>query len=333
VVALVGTVVGACLLAVLLTAAEWSNPEDREPQPRPRRGTRADLAWFFVYLAYAPITALGVSAAVSTISRHGLARGAIDRVPWAIQLVFALVVAELCAYWLHRAMHRIPRLWRMHAVHHGATDLRWWSTFRFHPVDGVFAHAVPLLVAAACGFGPPVVAGYLAIVFVVTMFAHADVWIPGRLLTRVVAVPAFHRRHHEVGRDDTNFALVLPIVDRIFGTWSVNNRETDGQRSDVGDRAQRDRLRRIALAPMPDQRSLEIDDPDLDRDQRVPRAYHRGDQWERDEKRDRMRHEIHPQPGRPAPLPTGSPHDCEAQRVERRLDRERQRQRGDVESG
>jgi sterol desaturase/sphingolipid hydroxylase (fatty acid hydroxylase superfamily) len=121
-------------------------------------------------------------------------------------------------------MHARPSLWGVHATHHTAADVRWWTTFRFHPVDGALQHAVPLLVAAALGFGPTALSGYVAVVFVVTVFAHADVWVPTRIVARVVAVPAFHRTHHEVGRDNVNYGLVLPIWDWLFGTGDFNSR-------------------------------------------------------------------------------------------------------------
>jgi len=280
--------IGGTALALLLTLAEWVDPEGRDPQPRPRRGTRADIGWFLVYVAYAPVTATVVATWVAGVSRHGVFRTSIERAPVMVQFALGVAVAEACAYWLHRAMHRVPVLWRIHAVHHGAPDVRWWTTFRFHPVDGVLAHAAPLLVIAACGFGPSVIAGYLAVVFVVTILAHADVWIPGRLLTCAVALPAFHRRHHAVGHDDVNFALVLPIIDRLFGTWSVDECETDGQRRDIRDSAQRNRVERSALASAPDERGLEIHDTDLDRDECGGRAEERGEERERDEECDRV---------------------------------------------
>ncbi len=171
-----------------------------------------------MHFSYAPLTALTVTAAVSALAEHGLARGLVAHSPAVAQLVGAVVLADLAAYWLHRAMHSMRGLWRLHAVHHGATDLHWWSAFRFHPLDGILASTIPLLAVAAFGFGVGAVAGYVAIVFVVTVFAHADVWVPGPGLARFVATPAFHRSHHESGRTDANFAVVLPIWDRLFGT-------------------------------------------------------------------------------------------------------------------
>jgi sterol desaturase/sphingolipid hydroxylase (fatty acid hydroxylase superfamily) len=241
---LLGTVAGAVLLAALLSAAEWINPEDREFGRRRDRGSRGDVIWFVVYLAYAPLTGLATMAFVSGVARHGIARSIAARQPWSVRVAGAVLVAELAAYWLHRAMHASPRLWRLHSVHHGATDLHWWSTFRFHPVDGATAHAVPLLVAAACGFGPDVVVVYLGVVFVVSAFAHADVWIPSTLLDRLVVAPRFHRTHHETGCDNANFALVLPVYDHLFRTAA----HTTGKRRFGTDPAidQRSRARPIA---------------------------------------------------------------------------------------
>jgi sterol desaturase/sphingolipid hydroxylase (fatty acid hydroxylase superfamily) len=215
---LFGTAAGAVVLAGLLSAAEWIDPEDQDLRRHRTRGSRVDVVWFVVYLAYAPLTGLAAMALVSNLAHHGITRSIVERQPWSVRVVGAMLVAELAAYWLHRAMHAVPRLWRVHSVHHGATDLHWWSTFRFHPIDGALAHAAPLLVAAACGFGPDVLAVYLGVVFVVTAFAHADVWVPATILDRLVVVPRFHRTHHETGCDDTNFALVLPVYDALFGT-------------------------------------------------------------------------------------------------------------------
>src|SRR5262249_13525321 len=38
--------------------------------------------------------------------------------PLALQIGFAALVAEGVSYWQHRLIHRIPWLWRFHALHH-----------------------------------------------------------------------------------------------------------------------------------------------------------------------------------------------------------------------
>lgn len=222
---LVGVGVGAALLALVLSAAEWVNPEAlAEPRSR-RRVTAGDFGWFVVYVGYAPLTAAAVMALVAVVAAHGPGHVVVTHAPFWEQCAGAFAVADGCAYWLHRAMHSVPVLWRVHRVHHGATSVRWWTTFRFHPGDGVLAHAVPLTAAALCGFGPDALAVYLAFVFGVTLFAHADVWIPATGASRIIVLPRFHRAHHAVDHEHSNFALVLPVWDLVFGTASFGTAE------------------------------------------------------------------------------------------------------------
>jgi len=72
------------------------------------------------------------------------------------------------------------------------------------------------------GLGLPLVAlaPWLFAAGVVTVLAHCNVAMPGRWIARVVVTPGYHRSHHERGRDGSNFALVLPVMDIVFGTAS-----------------------------------------------------------------------------------------------------------------
>jgi sterol desaturase/sphingolipid hydroxylase (fatty acid hydroxylase superfamily) len=89
---------------------------------------------------------------------------------------------------------------------------------RFHPVNALLDLSVPYFVAAALGVGTGAIAATASIVAIVTLFAHADVHVPGRWLDRVVVTPRYHRTHHELGELATNVALVLPLLDALFGT-------------------------------------------------------------------------------------------------------------------
>ncbi len=204
--------------AVLVGTAELLAPE-RGRRRLDRRQALTDLGWMALYVAYVPWVGALTWAAVRDVG-HGRWAGAVAAWPWAIRVASAALTAELVHYGIHRAMHTVPFLWRLHSVHHSSTDVRWWSTFRFHPVDSALTLVVPAVVAAWCGFGAAAIAPYMLVVGVVTLFAHADVFVPGRVLAAVVVTPAFHRSHHEVGRDQCNFALVLPAFDVLFGSAS-----------------------------------------------------------------------------------------------------------------
>ena len=40
--------------------------------------------------------------------------------PWLVQFLLAVFVADLAEYWCHRALHQVPWLWRFHAIHHSS---------------------------------------------------------------------------------------------------------------------------------------------------------------------------------------------------------------------
>ena len=206
------------VISALLGAAERIDPEaDVWTRPDPAQ-RRIDLIWMGAYVFYAPIVGWIAAGAIETSAGAAPLSSQLASVPWAVRLAGAVVVAEFVAYSIHRVMHTVPVLWRVHAVHHGATDLRWRTAFRFHPAETVLMHVGPYAAATLIGFGTDVTAVLIVTVTVVTMFAHADVYVPGRALATMIVTPGYHRSHHEVGRDHTNFALVLPLIDIVFRT-------------------------------------------------------------------------------------------------------------------
>jgi sterol desaturase/sphingolipid hydroxylase (fatty acid hydroxylase superfamily) len=162
------------------------------------------------------------------------ARATVGALPFAVQLGLIVVVCELGMYWSHRLEHEIPFLWRFHAVHHSSRDLDWLSTQRSHPIDGIFRKAflVPLY---AVGFSPVGIGIYLVAYYFWSFVVHANVtWRFGRL-EAVVASPAFHRWHHaaEPAARDTNYAPLLPVFDRLFGTLRQPDRRPRAYGSDA----------------------------------------------------------------------------------------------------
>jgi sterol desaturase/sphingolipid hydroxylase (fatty acid hydroxylase superfamily) len=170
---------------------------------------RTDFAYLGARLVLSPASALALAAAAVITSRDPL-QTMIGNCPFLVQVAGAFVVAELCAYGVHRYEHYKRTLWKLHSVHHSPGHLDWLAGFRFHPIDAVIQQLVPSAVAMALGFRATLV----------TLFAHCNVYVPDKWLSRVVVTPSYHRSHHEVGREASNFALVLPVIDGLFGTAS-----------------------------------------------------------------------------------------------------------------
>lgn len=146
--------------------------------------------------------------------------------PLVARLAAALVVGEVGFYWGHRWTHASPLLWRFHLIHHSAEHVDWLVNTRAHPVDIVFTRLcgfVPLyalgLAQLALGAQDAVPALVVVIGSLWGFFIHSNVRCRLGWLGWAVSTPAFHHWHHaNDGGRDINFASMLPVLDRMFGT-------------------------------------------------------------------------------------------------------------------
>jgi sterol desaturase/sphingolipid hydroxylase (fatty acid hydroxylase superfamily) len=140
--------------------------------------------------------------------------------PAAVQGLVMVVVGDFIGYWTHRAFHA-GLLWRVHAVHHSSERLDWIAAARVHPLNELGSRLPAAIILLGLGFSPLAVAAYQPFLVLYAVFLHANVrWSFGPL-RHVIATPAFHRWHHTSqpeGRD-RNFAGLLPVWDRLFGTF------------------------------------------------------------------------------------------------------------------
>ena len=150
----------------------------------------------------------------------------IGSIPVALQFVLALFIGEIGFYWSHRLVHAAPSLWHYHAVHHDPDRMDWLVNTRMHPIDLIVTRLGGLTLVATLGFGSPGDQGDPIVPILVLIsgtiwafFIHANIRWPMGWLEHVVSTPRFHHWHHS--RDDhpnRNFASMLPIFDRVFGT-------------------------------------------------------------------------------------------------------------------
>lgn len=131
--------------------------------------------------------------------------------------VVVFVLADLVGYWVHRAMHRVPWLWRFHRLHHEATELSWLDAWRQHPLDFVLHGVAVGVPGALLGASLSELASVVVLRKAFTTFLHANLALDFGV---VLASPVFHAVHHDADprRYDTNFAGTFPLWDVVFGT-------------------------------------------------------------------------------------------------------------------
>lgn len=219
--------IALALLGALFGALQrlWPAVPD---QRRSRRALLTDLCWW-IYTPLLGKPAIKIALGLALLPLFLLLGHSFDRehlmrgfgpaaaLPAATQAAILLVLGDLIGYWQHRAFHG-KRLWRVHAVHHGARELTWTAAVRVHPVNdlgGQLAQALPFVLL---GFSPAVVAAYVPFLTLYAIGQHANLRWDFGPLRYVLASPAFHRWHHARDVRGCNFAGLLPLWDALFGT-------------------------------------------------------------------------------------------------------------------
>ena len=170
-------------------------------------------------LAVAPIAAWGANQAIWTRPDNA--------VLWF--LVIDLIILDCFTYWMHRAYHVVPFMWRFHEVHHRDEFLDSTSALRFHFGEVIFSGIARLTIIAVSAIPLTSVIVFETLLLSAAIFHHSNVKLPStfeRVLSRVIVTPSIHWVHHHANRADTdsNYAAVLSCWDLLFGSRSAMQR-------------------------------------------------------------------------------------------------------------
>jgi lathosterol oxidase len=195
-------------------------------QPVFRGSWRTDLSYFFVSTLFVQITTLlTLQPAMILFSwaSHPGVQAWVAGLPFLVQFVAILFVADLTQYWVHRAFHRVPWLWRFHKIHHSAETMDWLAGSRLHLVDIAVTRGLSYVPVYVLGFAEAPLFAYVVFVSIQATFIHANLRFELRPLRGLLATPQFHHWHHAADADalDVNFAVHLQVLDRIFGTFHL----------------------------------------------------------------------------------------------------------------
>jgi len=139
--------------------------------------------------------------------------------PWIVQFLLAVLVADLAQYAIHRAMHQVPWMWKFHAVHHSSKALDWIAGSRAHLVEDLAVRGW-MFIPMTFIFSHDIIIAYLLFVALHATWAHCNFGPTVKWMEPFFIFPRFHHWHHTSQTEglDKNFAIHFPWIDKIFGT-------------------------------------------------------------------------------------------------------------------
>lgn len=210
------------------------------------RNSRLDVKWIalnqlLVFMVIVPLLASQLSWAMALYRYLVDVFGRGDFIHWpyaAVVTVFTVtlfLIEDFSRFLVHYAYHKVPWLWRFHAIHHSAKVMTPLTLYRIHFVEYFLNSCRALFVTGTvsgvfiyCFDGAITVYEVLGVSIFSMLFnlcganlRHSHVWLCFGKLERVFISPAQHQIHHSSAEPhlDKNFGASLAIWDRLFGSW------------------------------------------------------------------------------------------------------------------
>lgn len=186
---------------------------------------------------------LAATILVGRFLQNHLGDAPVIEIPYVlVGLLFTIIffiLEDLSRFGLHRLMHWVPFLWRIHRVHHSATTLTPITVHRVHPIEMALYYLRGLMVFGLVSgvfiylFKGKVhgweILGVDCLGFVFNLIGanlrHSHIRLSFGWFERFFISPMQHQIHHSAASHhyDKNFGTCLALWDKLGGSWMPAN--------------------------------------------------------------------------------------------------------------
>lgn len=147
----------------------------------------------------------------------------IQAIPIWLQVGIIVILADFVLYWEHRIFHEVPKLWKVHAVHHSVETLDWLAGSRGHVVQVFVERTLVIIPLYLIGASKQALDIYVTIAALQAIIIHCNLGINFGPLKYLLVTPQYHHWHHSSEKPaiDTNYSAHTPLFDRVFGTYHM----------------------------------------------------------------------------------------------------------------
>ena len=141
----------------------------------------------------------------------------------ALQLLSLFIFYDFIQWNIHRMLHKIPWLWRIHLLHHSAQQMNCSTHFRFHPLETIIYKSILFISSSLLGYSIDSLLLIHLFSICIGHLNHANINVSYGIFKFIFNHPNMHRWHHakklptpfETG---ANFGISLSCWDYIFQT-------------------------------------------------------------------------------------------------------------------
>lgn len=139
---------------------------------------------------------------------------------YAFAPMLSYFIGDFFYYWLHRAQHAVPFLWRMHSVHHSIEELNGLNNWHHLSEAALRIFLVSLPMQLLVTVDAPQVVIVSTLLSWIGTVEHSNSRISFGALRYIFTEPRYHRIHHSLEERHwyRNFASAFTIWDILFRT-------------------------------------------------------------------------------------------------------------------
>ena len=159
----------------------------------------------------------------------------ISKFPQAIALFLFFIVSDFIQWNVHRLLHTIPFLWKIHKTHHSVKEMGFAAHFRYNWMEPLVYKVllyIPIILIGGVNLKDVFIIHFISIA--IGHLNHANIGWDYGFLKYIFNNPKMHIWHHSKkipNKNGVNFGISLSIWDYIFRT---NYIPSDGRDIELG---------------------------------------------------------------------------------------------------
>ncbi|MDJ0643975.1 MAG: sterol desaturase family protein [Erythrobacter sp.] len=144
--------------------------------------------------------------------------------------ILYMIVIGFFEYWLHRALHDIPLLWRLHAIHHQIEEMNAARSYSHWAQDALYLAVITVPLVFLIKSPQQHIVLLTTLYLISNYYMHTDnpaMSFPPAL-RHVLADNIYHHYHHSraIEHWGRNYCSFFSFYDRMFGTQHMPTDET-----------------------------------------------------------------------------------------------------------